>query len=54
MYNLIGYIPNYSETTERLWFYSKNEATSFNADIPNTNNFKPFIYKAKSLETTAA
>ena len=33
MYNLIEY--NYSERTGSLWFYSKNEATDFNADVAN-------------------
>ena len=45
MYNLIEYSSYYSETTERLWFHSKDEATNFNADIANTNNFKSFIRK---------
>ena len=35
MYNLVEYSSDYSETTERLWFYSKDEATSFTADIAN-------------------
>ena len=47
MYNLIEYSSNYSETTGSLWFYSKDKATSFNADIAN-NNFKSFKCKAKS------
>ena len=42
IYNLIEYSSNYSETTEKLWFY---EATNFDADITN-NNFKYFEYKA--------
>ena len=43
MYNLIEYRSNYSETTGSLFrFYSKNEATDFNADIVNDNNFKSF------------
>ena len=54
MYNLIEYSSNYSETTESLWFYSKDEATNFNADIANNNNFKSFEYKAKSLGNTEA
>ena len=29
MYNSIEYSSNYSETTGSLWFYSKDEATSF-------------------------
>ena len=37
MYNLIEYNSNYSEATGSLWFYSKDEATNFNADIANTN-----------------
>ena len=36
MYNLIEYSPNCSETTGNLWFYSKDEATNFNADIADT------------------
>ena len=53
MYNLIEYSSNYSETTKILWFYAKDEATNFNADIAN-NNFKFFEYKAKSLGNTEA
>ena len=52
MYNLVEYNSNYSETTGSLWFYSKFEATNYNADIGNTNNFKSFMYKAKLLENT--
>ena len=51
MYNLIDYNSNYSETTASLWFYSKDEATNFNADITNTNDFKYFKYKAKLSRT---
>ena len=54
MYNLIEYSSNYSETTGSLWFYSKDEATKFNAYIANTNNFKSFMYKSKLLENTEA
>ena len=53
MYNLTEYSSNYSETTGSLWFYSKGEATDFNADIAN-NNFKSFEYKAKLLGNTVA
>ena len=42
MYNLIEYSSRSSETTGSLWFYTKDEATSFNADIANTNNFKSY------------
>ena len=54
MYSLIEYSSNYSETTGSLWFYSKDEAINFNADIANYDNFKSFKYKAKSLGNTAA
>ena len=54
MYNLIEYSSNYSETTRNLWFYSKDEATDFNADVANDNNFKSFKYKAKLLQNTEA
>ena len=54
IYNLIYYISNYSEGTGILWFYSKNEATNFNAVIANNNNFKSFEYKAKLLKNTVA
>ena len=46
------YSSDYSETTGRLWFYSKDQATNFNADIANQNNFKSFEYKGKLLENT--
>ena len=45
---------NYAETTGSLWFYSKDEATDFNPDIINDNNFKSFKYKAKLLGKTEA
>ena len=54
MNNLIEYSSNYSETTGSLWFYSKDEATNFNADIANDDNFKSLKYKAKLLGNTAA
>ena len=45
---------NYYKTTGSLWFYSKDEATDFNPDIINDNNFKSFKYKAKLLGKTEA
>ena len=54
MYNLVEYSLNYSETTRSLWFYSKDDATNFNADIANDNNFKSFKYKAKLFGNTVA
>ena len=38
----IEYSSKFSETKGNLWFYSKDEATNFNADIANANNFKFF------------
>ena len=54
MNNLIEYSSNYSGTIGGLWFYSKDEATNFNADIVNKYNFKSFDYKTKLLENTEA
>ena len=53
MYNIIEYSSNCSKTRGILWFYSKEEATNFNSDIANDNNFKSFKYKAKLLENKA-
>ena len=50
MYNLIEYSSNYSERTRSLSFCSKDEATDFNEDIANTDDFKSFKYKVKLLE----
>ena len=38
--------------TGSLWFYYKDEATRFNANFANTDNFKSFKYKAILLEKT--
>ena len=54
IYNLTEYSSNYSLPTESLWFYSKDEATVFNADIVNDNNFKSFKYEANLLGNTVA
>ena len=54
MYNLIEYSSNYSETTGNVWFYSKDEATNFNSDTANNNNFKSFKYMATLLGNTEA
>ena len=42
VYNLLEHSSNYFDTTSRLWFYSKDEATNFNADIENYNGFRSF------------
>ena len=53
MYNLIEHSSNYSERTGSLWFYSKDKATNFNADI-SSNVLKSFEYKAKLYGNTGA
>ena len=39
MYNFLEYRSNYSDTTGSFWFYSKDEATRFDADVVNTGYF---------------
>ena len=53
-YNLLECSSNYSDTTGSLWFYSKDEATNFNAGIGNNSAFKSFEHKAKLLEDIIA
>ena len=45
MYNLLEHSSSYSDTAGTLRFYSKDEATNFNAGIENNNAFKSFEYK---------
>ena len=40
MYDLIEYSSNYSVWIGLLWFYSKDEVTSFSADFVNNDKFK--------------
>ena len=54
MYNLIEYSSNYSETTGSLWFYFKDKANIFNADIAKDDNFNYFKYKTKLFGNIAA
>ena len=49
MYNVIEYSSNYSKTTGSLWFNSKDEATDFNNNIKNTDDFK-FFKKLTMIE----
>ena len=44
-YYLLEYSSNNFDTTGSLWFYSKDKATKFDADIPNTDFFELFKYK---------
>ena len=54
VYNLKEYSFYYSETTGRLWFCPKDQATNFNNNIENNDDFKSFKYKAKVLGNTVA
>ena len=54
VYNLIEYSSNYFETEETLWFYLIKKATDFDTSIANTDDFKPFGYKARLLGNTEA
>ena len=54
IYNLLEDSSNYSDTTVSLWFYSKFEATDFNAYIANNATFNSFKYKSKLIGSTAA
>ena len=47
VYNLLEYSLNYSHTTGSLWFYSKDEATNFNANIVDGNVSTYYKYKTK-------
>ena len=47
MYNLIGCISSYFDTTESFCFYCKEETASFNAGAKNINVFKSLKYKEK-------
>ena len=52
MYNLIEYSENYSDTSESLWQFKRDEASANNADL-TTNNSKSFEYKAVLVGKTA-
>ena len=54
MQNAVEYNSNYFETIRSICFRSKDEATNFNADIVNNDDFKSFEYKPKLLGNTEA
>ena len=45
MFDFIDYSSNHSDTTVSSCFYSKDEATSFNNNIANTDVFKLSLYE---------
>ena len=44
IYNLLKYSLNCFEITGSLWFYLRDEATTFNAGIWNNDGFKSLGY----------
>ena len=54
MYNPLEHSSNYSDITGSLWFYSKDEAVNFNANIADNDNFKSLKYKAELLQKPKA
>ena len=54
MHNFLEYSSHYSDTSGSLQFYLKDEATKFNANIEDDNNFKFSKYQAKLLGNTKA
>ena len=52
MYNWLEYSTNYSDITGSLWFYSKDKATNFNANIVDTNDLNPSSMMQKLLRNT--
>ena len=53
MYNLIEYSDNYSDTSESLWNFKRDEIIN-NADVTNGNNVPSFKYKANLIGNTVA
>ena len=51
MYNLIKYSDNYSDTSESLWNFKRDEIID-NADVTNDNNAPSFKYKANLIGNT--
>ena len=54
MYNLLEYSLNYSDTIGSLWFYFRDEATTFKNAIADYDNSKSSKYKTKLIRSTAA
>ena len=48
MYNLIEYSDSYSDTSESLWNFKRDEIIK-NADVTNDNNAPSFKYKASLI-----
>ena len=48
MYNLIEYSDNYSDTSESLWGFKRDEKDN-NADVTNDDNAPSFKYKVSNI-----
>ena len=53
MYNLSKYSDNYSDTSESLGVFERDEVVN-NADVTNNNNAPSFKYKASVIGDTKA
>ena len=53
MYNLLKYSDNYSDTSESLGVFERDEVVN-NAHVTNNNNVPPFEYKASVIGDTKA
>ena len=51
MHNLIEYSDNYSDTSDSLWQFKRDEIIN-NADVTNDNNASSFKYKANLVGNT--
>ena len=51
MYNLIEYSDNYSDTSESLWGFKRDEKDN-NADVTNDDNAPSFKYKVSNIGNT--
>ena len=51
MYNLIEYSDNYSDTSESLWNFKRDEIIN-NADVTNDDNAPSIKYKANLIGNT--
>ena len=51
MYNLIKYSDNYSDTSESLWNFKRDEMVS-NAEVTNDDNAPSFKYKSNLIGNT--
>ena len=51
MYNLTEYSDNYSDASDSLWYFKRDEITN-NADVTNDDNAPSFKHKASLIGDT--